>query len=166
MYAIGKADSIITFAPYSGVAGDWNGIYFQDHSDFSGATNQLKYCTIQKANAYNILCENTSSVTIDHCTISDAVTDGLRYNTSYGSFTYNTLNNNGRYPVYFMDWTSAPVHRNNTFVGNVLNMIALSGGTYSESRTITKDNAEYLVLDNILIGRYYDVEATLPLNRE
>jgi hypothetical protein len=157
LYAVGKADSIITFQPYSGVAGDWNGIYFQDCSDYSTATNQLKYCTITKASDYNILCENTGSVTIDHCTMSNAVTDGLRYNAGYGSFTYCAFNNNGRYPVNYLDWPSAPVHKYNTFTGNIQNMIALSGGHYTESRTITKDNAEYLILNNIVVGRYYDV---------
>ena len=157
LYAIGKADSIITFTPYSGIAGDWNGIYFHDFSDFSGATNQLKYCIVQKANAYNILCENTSSVTLDNCTFSNAVTDGLRYNASSGSFTNCTFSNNGRYPVNFLDWTSAPYHKYNTFSGNVLNMLALSGGTYSENRTLLKDNADYLVLGNITIGKYYSV---------
>jgi hypothetical protein len=157
LYAVGKADSIITFTPYSGTAGDWTGIYFTDQSDYFGNTNQLKYCTIQKANAYNVQCENTSSVTIDHCTIADAITDGLRYNASGGSYTYNTFANNGRYPVYYLDWTSSPTHNNNTFTSKGTNMIALSGGTYTAARTITKDNAEYLVLDNILIGEYGNV---------
>ena len=157
LHAIGKADSIITFTPYSGTAGDWNGIYFHDLSDYSGATNQLKYCIVQKAGAYNVLCENTGSVTLDHCLFANAVTDGLRYNASYGSFTNCTFNNNGRYPVNFLDWTSAPYHKNNTFSGNVVNLMALSGGTYTENRTLLKDNAEYLVLGNITIGKYYTV---------
>ncbi len=154
LYAVGTVDSIITFTPFSGVAGDWTGIYFEDRSDWNGCTNQLKYCNIQKANAYNVYCENTGSVTIDQCTISNAVTDGLRYYGGYGSFTNCSFNNNGRYPVYYTEWSSSPVHSNNTFLGNGINMIALSGGTYTESRTITKDNAEYLILDNILIGLY------------
>ncbi|MEI6436714.1 MAG: right-handed parallel beta-helix repeat-containing protein, partial [Bacteroidota bacterium] len=152
--AVGKSDSIIVFKPYSGVTGDWKGIYFEDRSDFGGAVSEMKYCNVQKANAYNVLCENTASVTIDHCTITNAVTDGLRINAAYGSFTYNTFSNNGRYPVYFMDWTSEPYHKNNTFTANVVNMIALSGGVYNANRTITKDYADYLVLDNIIVGLY------------
>lgn len=154
IYAIGKADSTITFTPYSGVAGDWTGIYFEDRSDWSGATNHLKYCIIEKANDFNVYCENTSSVTIENCTIRNAVTDGLRYYGGYGSFINSTFNNNGRYPVNYTEWSSSPVHSNNTFTANGTNMIALSGGAYTENRTITKDNAEYLVLDNILIGKY------------
>jgi len=157
LYAIGKADSIITFTPYSGTSGDWAGIHFYDLSDYNGATNQLKYCTVQKANAYNVLCENTGSVTLDNCTFSNAVTDGLRYNASNGSFTNCTFSNNGRYPVNFLDWTSAPYHKYNTFTGNVINLMALSGGTYNENRTFLKDNADYLVLGNITIGKYYSV---------
>ncbi|MEI6901428.1 MAG: right-handed parallel beta-helix repeat-containing protein, partial [Bacteroidota bacterium] len=157
LYAVGKSDSIIIFKPYSSISGDWNGIYFQDQSDYNGATSQLKYCTVNKGSSYNILCENTNSITIDHCTVAYGLTDGIRYNASSGSFTSCAINNNGRYPVYFLDWTSAPLHSNNTFVGNVINTIALSGGTYSENRTFEKDNADYLVLDNILIGKYYGI---------
>ena len=157
LYAVGKADSLIIIKPYSGITGDWNGIYFQDQSDYNGAASQLKYCTIKKAGAYNVLCENTANITIDHCTLSDAATDGLRYNAGSGSFTNSAFINNGRYPVNFLDWTSAPYHRNNTFTSNVVNMMALSGGTYTENKTLQKDNAEYLVLDNILIGKYYNI---------
>ncbi|MFZ4521951.1 MAG: Kelch repeat-containing protein [Bacteroidales bacterium] len=157
LYAEGKSDSIIIMKPYSGVTGDWSGIYFQDQSDYNGAASRLKYCTIKKAGAYNVLCENTGSVTIDHCTLSEALTDGLRYNAGYGSFNYCAFNNNGRYPVNFLDWTSAPLHGNNTFLGNAVNMMALSGGTYTENRTFEKDNAEYLVLDHIVVGKYYSI---------
>jgi len=154
LYAQGKADSIITFTPFNGLPGGWTGIYFEDRSDWSGATNQLNYCNINKADAYNVLVENTGSVTIDHCTIANAVTDGIRYNGSYGSYTYCAFNNNGRYPVSYLEWSSQPVHNNNTFTGNVVNKIALSGGNYTENKSITNDNVEYLVLDNILLGKY------------
>lgn len=157
LYAVGTSGSQITFKPYNGVAGDWTGIYFEDRSDWNGATNQLIYCIIEKADAYNVYCENTGSVTIENCTIRNAVTDGLKYYGGYGSFINSTFNNNGRYPVYLSDWTSSPVHSNNTFTANGVNRIALSGGHYTENRTITKDNAEYLVLDNILIGKYGDI---------
>jgi len=157
LYAIGTVDSIISFGPYSGIAGDWNGIYFTDQSDVWGNTNQLKYCTIQKGNAYNVYCENTSSVTIDHCALINAITDGLKFNASSGSFTSCTINNNGRYPVNYMDWTSNPVHTANTFTGNGINLIALSGGIYTESRTISNDGINYLILDNITIGRCNEI---------
>ena len=153
LYAIGNADSIITFTPYSGIAGDWNGIYFEDRSDWNGATNQLQYCKIEKANTYNIYVENTGSVTIDHCTITNAITDGLKLYSAYGSYTNNTISNNGRYPVYYTEWSSSPTHFNNAITGNGINLIALSGGTYSENRSITKDGTDYLLLDNIIIGR-------------
>jgi hypothetical protein len=157
LYAVGNADSLITFKPYSGIAGDWNGIYFDDRSDWNGATNQLIYCKIEKANDYNIYFENTGSVTLDHCIISNAITDGLRLYGAYGSYTNCTFSNNGRYPVYYTEWTSQPTHYNNTYIGNVINLIALSGGTYTESRSITKDGTEYLLLDNIIVGKRADV---------
>lgn len=157
LYAVGSADSTITFTPYSGTAGDWTGIYFEDRSDWNGATNHLKYCNIEKANDYNVYCENTNSVLIENCTIRNSVTDGLRYYQSHGTYSNSTFNNNGRYPVYYTNWWSSPAHANNTFTANVVNRIALSGGHFTESRTITKDNAEYLVLNDILIGVYNSV---------
>lgn len=157
LQAVGKADSLITFQPNSGTAGDWTGIYFQDFSDWGGGTNQLKYCTVKQGNAHNIYIENTSNLTIDHCSITNAVTDGVKYTGSYGTFTYNAVNNNGRYPLYMLDWNSLPYHRFNTFTGNVTNMIALSGGQYSENRILYKDGAEYLYLDNVVVGAYNSV---------
>lgn len=155
LWAEGKADSLIVFKPQTGVAGGWTGIYFTDFSDWNGSNSRLKYCTVTKGGNYNVWCEATGSILIDHCTISYAVTDGLRYSSgSTGTLTYNTINNNGRYPLYFMDWGANPTHNNNTFTANVPNQIIMSGGTYSSSRTIQKDGAEYLVLDNILIGVY------------
>jgi hypothetical protein len=157
LYSEGKADSIIQFKPYSGTAGDWSGIYFHDNSDWNGATSSLKYCTITKANDYNVYVENTGSVTIDRCTLSYAISDGLRYQASAGSFTNNTFSNNGRYPVWYKDWQSYPHHRTNTFTANGINMIAMNGGHFQESRTMLKDNAEYLFLNNVTIGIYNGV---------
>ncbi|MBE0638137.1 MAG: right-handed parallel beta-helix repeat-containing protein [Bacteroidales bacterium] len=157
LYAIGNAANLITFTPYSGTEGNWNGIYFEDRSDWNGSTNQLKYCVVEKSNDYNIYCENTNSVSIENCTLRNAVTDGIRYYQSHGAYNTNTFSNNGRYPVYYTNWWSSPTHANNTFTANGVNQIALSGGNFTESRTITKDNAEYLLLDNILIGRINEV---------
>ncbi|MBC8489424.1 MAG: right-handed parallel beta-helix repeat-containing protein, partial [Bacteroidetes bacterium] len=169
LYAEGTVGSPITFTSYDGVAGSWNGIYFEDRSDWSGATNSLKNCIIEKGNDYNIFCELTGSVTIDSCTIRDAVTDGLRYSGSYGSFTNSTFENNGRYPVYFMDWVSEPWHKDNTFNSKGINYIALAGGYYTDNRTIYSDNVEYLVLGSIFVGKYADkcrltIEPDVTLN--
>lgn len=154
LYAIGTPTMPITFTPFSGITGDWNGIYLEDRSDMFGATNKLHYCSIEKGNNFNVFCENTTTVEIDHCSILDAAADGLKYYQSYGSYNNCVFSGNGRYPVYYTDWSCEPLHANNTFYGKGLNYIALSGGTYSDNRTIFYDNVEYLVLDNITIGKY------------
>ena len=154
LYAVGSVGNQITFTPYSGIAGDWNGIFFADQSDSYGASSEMNYCVVEKGNDYNIYCDNTNSVSLNNCQIKNAVVDGIRYNQSHGTYENCTFSNNGRYPVYYLNWWSSPAHSNNTFTNNGVNYIALSGGHFSESRTITKDNAEYLVLDNILIGRW------------
>ncbi|MCD4745143.1 MAG: T9SS type A sorting domain-containing protein, partial [Bacteroidales bacterium] len=154
LYAEGTEGSPVTFTPYDGITGSWNGIYFEDRSDWSGATNSLKNCIIEKGNDYNILCELTGSVTIDSCTIKDAVTDGIRFSSSNGSFTNSIFENNGRYPVYFMDWASNPWHKDNTFNSKGINYIVMSGGNCENNSTILSDNIEYFVLSSIIIGKY------------
>jgi len=154
LYAEGTAANPITFTPYDGIAGSWNGIYFEDRSDWSGATNSMKHCVVEKANDYNIYVENTSSVNIDSCIIQDAVSDGIRYYNGYGSFSNSTFSNNGRYPVYFTNWAASPYHENNTFTSKGINYIALSGGSFTESRSMYYDNGEYLVLNPIIVGVY------------
>ena len=47
-----------------------------------------------------------------------------------------------------------PVHTGNTYTGNVINRIALSGGTYSVNRTLTNEGAIFYVLDNLNIAVY------------
>ena len=153
LYALGTVDSLITFTSNNGLAGGWDGIYFTDCSDNWGGHSQLDYCVIEKGNAYNYFSENTVQPDlINHSTIQNAVLDGARYSYSTGSITNCQFLNNGRYPLYNLNPESNPVHTGNTYTGNVINRIALSGGNYSSfDRTITNDGVPYYVLDNIFI---------------
>ncbi len=54
LYAIGTADSLITFTSYDGTAGGWNGIWFTDWSDNWGGVSIMDYCVIEKGNDYNL----------------------------------------------------------------------------------------------------------------
>jgi parallel beta-helix repeat protein len=154
LYAIGTADSMITFTSFNGVSGGWEGIYFQDHSDQWGGLSVLDYCVIEKGNAYNYYCVNTVQPDIFNSIIRLAVEDGSRYNNSFGNILNCQFTNNGRYPMYWLNPEALPVHTGNSYSGNGINRIALAGGDYTFDRILTNDNVPYLALNDLMIGKY------------
>ncbi|MCX6303433.1 MAG: right-handed parallel beta-helix repeat-containing protein [Bacteroidetes bacterium] len=155
LYAIGTADSAITFTSHNGLAGGWNGIYFTDYSDNWGGHSQLDYCIIEKGYDYNYYSLNTVQPDlINHTIIRNSFTDGARYSNSTGSITNCQFLNNGRYPLYFLNPEANPVHTANTYTGNSINYIALSGGNYSFDRTYNYDGIPYYVLDDLIMAQY------------
>jgi parallel beta-helix repeat protein len=156
LYALGTADSVITFTSWNGLPGGWNGIYFTDASDSYSAQSQLDYCVIENGNDYNYLSVNTSHPTlINHSKIRNAVLDGARYDNSFGSVTNNQFTGNGRYPLHYMNPEADPVRTGNTYTGNTINYIALSGGTYSFDRTIIYEGGiQYYVLGDLFVAKY------------
>ncbi len=155
LYAIGTSDSLITFTSFNGLAGGWDGIYFTDWSDNWGGQSQLDYCVIEKGNQYNYQSVNTSQPNlINHSKIQNALQDGACYNNATGSITNCQFLNNGRYPLYYLNPEANPVHTGNTYTGNIINKIALAGGTYSFDRTVTNDGVPYYVLNDIVVSLY------------
>jgi parallel beta-helix repeat protein len=156
LYAVGTSDSTITFTPFNGVSGGWEGIYFHSNSDNFGGQSQLHYCIIEKGNNYNYYSESTTQPdVINNSIIRNSATDGARYSSAYGSITNCQFNANARYPLYFMNTTADPVHTGNTFTGNGDDKIVLSGGYYSVNRTITDDGVPYYILNTIFVAEYY-----------
>lgn len=112
LYAIGTADSTITFTSWDGNIGGWEGIYFQPRSDQNQAgPSVLDYVTIEKGNEYNYYADNTTSVHIKNSTIQLALLDGAKYLNSFGYIENCNFLNNGRYPLYLTDWLSSPVNK-------------------------------------------------------
>ncbi|MEI7982027.1 MAG: right-handed parallel beta-helix repeat-containing protein, partial [Bacteroidota bacterium] len=156
LYAVGTADSTITFTPSSGVAGGWNGIYFTNYSDEYGGHSQMAYCIIEKGNDYNVFSESTIQPDmLYHCTIRNAVLDGAKYtnSTMAGAIANCQFMNNGRYPLYSYITSTDQIHTNNTYTGNGINKIVIYGGSYSSDRTITNDGIPYYVLNTIYISK-------------
>ena len=155
LYALGTADSLITFTSHNGLSGGWNGIYFTDWSDNWGGVSQLDYCVIEKGNDYNYYSSSTNQPNlINNTIIRSAVQDGAWYNNAAGSITNCQFLTNGRYPVYFMNPEANPVHNGNTYTGNGINRFTLSGGTYSFNRTYNDDGVPYYILDNLIMAQY------------
>lgn len=171
LYAIGSADSLITFTSANGLDGGWNGIYFPDANDAWGGTSKLVYCKIEKGNSYNLACEHTSQPSMLHCTLSHSTgvgmsvymsgtspvnctfsnnaSDGFVANASSGSLTGNQFTGNGGYPIKYSDWTCNYYIHGNYYAGNSPDYIALSGGSYGESRYLYNDGIPYHVLGSI-----------------
>jgi len=157
LYAIGTADSLITFTSWDGTSGGWNGIYFNDFSDAYGAgPSVMDYCVIENGNEYNYYAHNTTAVQIQNSTIQNALVDGARYYNSYGSIQNCSFLNNTRYPLYFTDWNASPTHTTCTMSGNQVDMIVLEGGQYTSDKTFLYDNGlHYLALNDILLATYH-----------
>ncbi len=155
LYALGTADSMITFTSHNGLPGGWNGIYFSDWSDNWGGQSQMDYCILEKGNDYNYYSVSTAQPNlINHSIIRNSLQDGARYNNSAGNITNCQFLNNGRYPVYFLNPEANPTHTGNTYTGNVINRFALSGGSYPFNRTYNNDGVTYLVLDNLIMAQF------------
>ncbi len=156
LYAIGTVDSLITFTSYNGSSGGWNGIWFTDQSDNWGGVSVMDYCIIENGSDYNIFSQSTAQPNISNSIVRNAVVDGIRNSNSSHTVQNSQFLNNGRYPYYFLDPNANPVHTGNTYTGNGINRIALEGGTYPWDRSLTNDNVPYLVLNDIVIGKWGD----------
>jgi len=156
LYALGTSDSTITFTSYNGLPGGWEGIYFHPTSDSWSGHSQLDYCVIDRGNAYNYFSEGTAQPDVlNHSIISNAALDGARYSSGYGTITNCQFLDNGRYPLYYLNPEADPAHSGNTYSGNGINKIALSGGSYTFDRTILFDGIPYYILNDIIIMSYY-----------
>ena len=97
LFAEGTEESPIIFTSLNGVIGGWNGIYFENASDYSNATSSLKHCIIEKGNDYNVYCENTNQPSFTRTLIKNSKTYGIKcYEASpiiSSSFIINNLSN-------------------------------------------------------------------------
>ncbi len=154
LWAEGTSGNPVTFRPYNGVAGGWEGIYFTSYNDNWGGTSSMKYCIVEKGNQFNVYCESSAQPTFENCTIRLSANDGLREYNSDPPVTNCSFENNGAYPINYTDWTCNSLLTGNSYSGNNPNYIALSGGGYSSDRTIYNDGVPYRVLGNIVMVLY------------
>ena len=153
LYSIGTSDSLITFTSWDGTVGGWEGIYFDDNSDWYSGYSVLDYCVVENGNDYNMYFYNTNQALVMNTSIQDALLDGVKLFNSYGTFQNCDFSGFGRYPLYFEDWRSQPVLTNNTFSGKGINLIGHEGGHITEDRTFQNDGIDYHLLNSITIGK-------------
>jgi hypothetical protein len=135
LYAVGTADSIITFSSENGQTGGWEGIYFHYNSDSHSSVSTMQYCTVEKGNSYNIYCDDTDQPTISFSTIQNSDSLGIYCENSRCSFSDLEIINNGSYGLYYNNPYFIPELSNIDVSGNSLDGVVSEGGTISVDRT-------------------------------
>lgn len=92
--AIGTITNPITFTALNDSIGGWDGLYFDNGSDFSSASSLLKYCNVEKANDYNLYAHRTSQPTILYSRFTDAAGYGVSLYESSISIEETNISNN------------------------------------------------------------------------
>ncbi|MCD4735122.1 MAG: right-handed parallel beta-helix repeat-containing protein, partial [Bacteroidales bacterium] len=153
LYAVGTADSVITFTSFNGLPGGWNGIYFHDHSDAYGSESAFEYCTIENGNGYNLYCHNTNQPsTVFNCIVRNSANIGIKFYSSSPTISNSQILNNGSYSIYFTNFGSNPILLNNIIEGD----IGHGGGTLGFNATLPNYGVDYVVLGDITIHKSYD----------
>ncbi|MBC8485614.1 MAG: right-handed parallel beta-helix repeat-containing protein [Bacteroidetes bacterium] len=185
LYAIGTADSLITFTSFNGLSGGWEGIHFTNYSDIFGSVSVLDYCTVENGNQYNIYCYSTLQPYIDHSDIDNSFEagmklgaganitvancsftgnqDGILINNSTPVITNCDFVNQSRGAIYCDPPNSYPVLSGYTFSGNLYNGIAYAPGTLSSSGTWDRDVTHFLTGNLTVRSLVYNSTVTLTI---
>ena len=154
LYAVGSADSLITFTSFNGSSGDWNGIYFHSYSDEYGSESALNHCLIENGNEYNIYCENTNQpATIYNCQIRNSAGKGIYLSNSMPSLSNLQILNNSDYGLYCNNAHYVPEVSNLNISGNSLDGIVIAGGIISTDRTWSYCGADYVILGDLFVEK-------------
>jgi|GEM_PF-7102602 len=125
IYAVGTADSLITFTSMDGQKAGWEGIYFHYNSDSFSSHSFLTYCDIRNGTTYNLKTEDTNEPRIDECTIVDG----------------------GLYDIYVSDPNSVP------HITSSASTVYINGGTQNIDKTWYNFGGEYIVLSDLIVGK-------------
>ena len=132
LFCNGTATDSIVFTSYNEVAGEWNGVYFNTHSD-NGVSSQMSYTVIEKAGNgswdANLYCYSTTEPFLNNCvfrmahgrgiylynsdltienTISISNEHGVFLRNSDPSLTNVYMTHNSGGGLYYYDQTSLP----------------------------------------------------------
>ena len=105
LYAIGTEENPITFTSLNGAIGGWNGLYFENASDYSNATSSLKHCIIENGSSYNVYCVYTIQPSIiENCTFRNSAGYGVRLydadNITFNNCEFENTASDGLYSQY------------------------------------------------------------------
>ncbi|MBP9854974.1 MAG: right-handed parallel beta-helix repeat-containing protein, partial [Candidatus Omnitrophica bacterium] len=139
---------IFTSNAASPTAGSWNNINF----DFTNASQTfLDHAVVEYGGSdYNEAFDVNVPITITNSIFRNNDGNGIFVNNSSPTITNNTFSGNTSYPVRINGNNASPVLRNNTYVGTGPSGILVNDNV-SSSRTLTKDNTFYVILNQKLI---------------
>ncbi|TCO09680.1 right-handed parallel beta-helix repeat-containing protein [Natronoflexus pectinivorans] len=183
LYAVGTEEQPIKFTSFNGEPGGWDGIHLR--LNISGqAPSELAYCVVENGRLYNIYAEG-SVVNIVNSIIRNSEGDGIRYSNGRGELSHSQVLNNGEngvvisgsntpvinntifsnneeYPIVVSAWNSIPIIENNSYEGNGLQFISLSGGSFTSDVTYVNDGIPYHVTSDIVLrGDRNNVDLTI-----
>jgi hypothetical protein len=124
LWAIGNADSMITFTSRNGEIGGWDGIYFHYNSDNFGSESYLTHCYIMNGDEFNVKSDGSAEPRIDHCDIRNS--DG--------------------YDIYAVNPNDVQ------HVTNTMSTVYIGDGVQSIDKTWFKFGGKYNVIGDIIIG--------------
>ena len=130
LIAVGTMAEPIIFTSQNGEPGGWNGITFNDASDYSGATSLLTNCLIEKGNQRNLICSDTNQPSMDSCVVRFSANDGLVLDDAAPTINRTMFLSNTRYGV--------------SNAGNT----AVTIGDSDEAACVFEDNGVYAVYNN------------------
>ncbi|NUO78582.1 hypothetical protein HUU05_00775, partial [candidate division KSB1 bacterium] len=117
------ADSIY-FTSLSGIAGNWQGILFDDDSDY-GATSALNYCVIEKAGEINargsnaaIHCRATTMPDISQITVRNTTGAVMQLTSASISVSHSVFYHNAPVEALRLGGDSNPSFTNCNFISN------------------------------------------------
>ncbi|ASB49694.1 right-handed parallel beta-helix repeat-containing protein [Alkalitalea saponilacus] len=175
LYAVGTEERPIKFTSFNGEPGGWDGIHLR--LNISGqAPSELAYCIVENGRIYNIYAEGTV-VNIVNSVIQNSAGNGIRYHNSRGELSHSKVLNNGlngvrlngsstpvisntlfsqnqEYPIVMLAWNSLPILEDNSYEGNGMQYISLSGGDITGDITYVNDGIPYHVRNNIALTAY------------
>ncbi len=99
LIAEGKADSLILFSPFNGVAGGWAGIYFHPDNDSWSGTSSMKHCIVEKGAGYNLYADGSGQPTVMNCAFRLSTGDGMKINNSSPAIRSSFFTFNGSHGI-------------------------------------------------------------------
>lgn len=171
--AAGTSDKPIVFKGSADTPGSWKGVYINSY----GTQNQLSYVTITGGGSQSYASDNilanirlgySSSVQLDHCTISNSLGDGMYAegssvtgNNPVSGFSTNSFTNNTGYPVNINPVSLAVMDATTSFTGNGKQFVCLRGAGIEMNQQWNPMQVPYFVDSIISIGADFEYGSLL-----
>ncbi len=145
----------ITFAPLAAAPGpgNWRGLEFWEKTDPDRTI--LNYCRIEGAGAGNasaITCYSVP-ITVANTRIAGNSGNGIYcFNTGFARFENDTVTACAGYPLHLAAQYVTTIGNGNSFTGNALDGIEVTGGAITQNALFRRQNVPYLVRGTIEVG--------------